>query len=327
MRICRAMASSALRNASVLTSPTPSGRPASSRAALSRMRLNASLAVAPVAVSRAASSTRGTSDGSRFAIGWLAAAIGAAPVEFAHAASSASAEMARNAPKLATTTVSRIGPRMMRGARRLHRRLRHARFAVERFLGAILERHVGRQHHRAGADFLVLDVDAGRRHAFVEQRLGGAHQAVPRHDDAVVGGDQVLFGAVADRTHAFLERSVLHGEAGDAAIGAASLLRGAVDQIIVILVGERPERGVDFAMYAGAVLHGIDLGLAQRPYRMEVVGPGPAILVVDRHPEMAVDRMVAARRDHGEARHHPRRDAPVIFAVLGIAPRADEEPT
>jgi hypothetical protein len=76
--------------------------------------LNASVPAAPVAASRAASSRRGTSDGSRFAIGWLVAVIGAAPVEFAHAASSASAEMGRNALKLATTIVSRTGPRMMR---------------------------------------------------------------------------------------------------------------------------------------------------------------------------------------------------------------------
>src|SRR5580693_6768294 len=199
------MASSALRNASALTSPTPSGRPASSRAALSRIRLKTSVAVAPVAASRAASSTRGTSEGSRFATGWLAAAIGAALVELAHATSSASAETARNAAKPATTTASRTGPRMVRWARWLHRRLRHSRLAVERFLGAVLERHVGRQHHRAGADFLVLDVDARRRHAFVEERLGGAHQAMPRHDDAVVGRDQVFLGAIADRAHALLQ--------------------------------------------------------------------------------------------------------------------------
>ncbi len=36
--------------------------------------------------------------------------------------------------------------------------------------------------------------------------------------------------------------------------------------------------------------------------------------------------MVAARRDHGEAGHHPGRDAPVVVAVLGVAPRADIEP-
>ena len=36
--------------------------------------------------------------------------------------------------------------------------------------------------------------------------------------------------------------------------------------------------------------------------------------------------MIAARRDHGEARHHPGRDAPVVVAVLGVAARADIEP-
>ena len=38
---------------------------------------------------------------------------------------------------------------------------------------------------------------------------------------------------------------------------------------------------------------------------------------------MAVQRMVGARRDHGEARHDPLRDAPVVVAVLGIAAGAD----
>ena len=41
---------------------------------------------------------------------------------------------------------------------------------------------------------------------------------------------------------------------------------------------------------------------------------------------MPVHRMVAARRDHGERRHDPRRDAPVVVAVLGVAARADVEP-
>ena len=36
--------------------------------------------------------------------------------------------------------------------------------------------------------------------------------------------------------------------------------------------------------------------------------------------------MVAARGDHGEARHHPRRNTPIIIAVLGVAPGADIEP-
>ena len=55
-----------------------------------------------------------------------------------------------------------------------------------------------------------------------------------------------------------------------------------------------------------------------------VVGaPRPAVLVVDRHPAVPADRMVAARRDQREGRHHPLRDAPVVVVVLGVAARAD----
>ncbi len=79
-------------------------------------------------------------------------------------------------------------------------------------------------------------------------------------------------------------------------------------------------------MHARAVAHGVDLAPGERAHRMKVVAPGPAILVVDRNPEVAVDRVVAARRDHGEAGHHPGRDAPIVIAVLGVAPGADIEP-
>ena len=91
-------------------------------------------------------------------------------------------------------------------------------------------------------------IDAGRDRALLHQRLCRLEQAMPRHDDAVVGGDQVLLGAIDDRPHAFLQRCVLHRNAFDAAVRVAALLRRAVDQIVVILVGERPER-------AGHVLH------------------------------------------------------------------------
>ena len=64
---------------------------------------------------------------------------------------------------------------------------------------------------------LVLRIDAGRNRPLLRQRLRGPHQAVPRHDDAVVGRDQILLGAVDDRPHAFLQRRVLHGDARDAA--------------------------------------------------------------------------------------------------------------
>ena len=79
-------------------------------------------------------------------------------------------------------------------------------------------------------------------------------------------------------------------------------------------------------MHARAVAHGVELAPGQRPNRMKVVAPGPAVLVVDRDPEVAVDRVISARGNHGEARHHPGRDAPVVVAVLGIAPGADIEP-
>ena len=40
---------------------------------------------------------------------------------------------------------------------------------------------------------------------------------------------------------------------------------------------------------------------------------------------MAVHGVAAARRDHGEERHHPLGDPPVVVAVLGIAAGADEQ--
>src|SRR5437762_9335274 len=130
---------------------------------------------------------------------------------------------------------------------------------------------------------MVLGIDAGRRDALVHQRLGGPQQAVARHDDAVVGGDEVLLGAVADRAHALLQRSVLARETGDAAVGLARLLRGAVHQIVVVLVGERTERArLVLAVNAGTGAHGVDLAPGERAHRVEVIGPGPAGHVVDR---------------------------------------------
>src|SRR5262249_59477410 len=44
---------------------------------------------------------------------------------------------------------------------RLNRRLGHAAPGLQRFLGALFERHVRRQHHRARAHFVVRRIDAG----------------------------------------------------------------------------------------------------------------------------------------------------------------------
>src|SRR5438477_8598391 len=58
---------------------------------------------------------------------------------------------------------------------------------------------------------------------------------------------------------------------------------------------------------------------------MIVPVPDPAVLVVDRDPEMPAGRMVGARRDHGDARHDPLRDAPIIPAAFGIAAGTDQK--
>ncbi len=213
------------------------------------------------------------------------------------------------------------------GGRGLHRHLGDAGPRGERLLGSVLERLIGRQHQRGRAHAMMSGIDAGRRDPLLRQRLGRAQEPVPGHDDAVVGGDQVLFGAVADRTHAFLQRGILDGDAGDAAEIPAGLLGRAVHQVVVVLVGERAiGAGHIFAVHARAVAHRLHFGRTQRTHRVEIVAPRPAILVVDRDPEVAVHRMIGARRDHGEARHHPGSDAPVVVAVLGVAARADVEP-
>src|SRR6185312_16410349 len=102
-----------------------------------------------------------------------------------------------------------------------------------------------------------------------------------------------------------------------------AFLRRAVHQVVVVLVGDRPiGAGDDLAVDALAVLHGLALGIGDRARRMIVVAPGPAVLVVDRDPEVAVHGVAAARRDHGEGRHHVLRDTPVVVAILGVAARA-----
>src|SRR3981081_201083 len=209
---------------------------------------------------------------------------------------------------------------------RSHRRLRHAGAGGERLFGGILESLIRRQHHRGRAHLVVSRIDAGGHDAFFGERLGRPHEAVARHDDAVVGGGEIFFGAVADRSHALLQRGVLDRKAGNSAEGLAGLLGGAIDQIVVVLVGERPiGPGHVLAVHARAAAHGLDLARAERANGMKVVAPGPAILVVDRDPEVTVDRVIAARGDHGEAGNHPRRGPPAIIAVLGVAAGADIE--
>src|SRR5262245_8284759 len=103
----------------------------------------------------------------------------------------------------------------------------HVRLALAHFCG--VERLPGGTFglgdgERRRAHALRLLREAGRAVALAH-RLRSLAQAQPRHDDRVVGRDQVLLRTVLDRTHALLHRGVLHGEALDAVVGAVLLLR------------------------------------------------------------------------------------------------------
>ena len=92
---CCAIASSAAASSAALTAPPPSGRPASSRAAFSRMVANSGDAARPAVISRAASSMRGTSGRSLPALAMsCAAAEGAAAALPGKKASAAQAAIA-----------------------------------------------------------------------------------------------------------------------------------------------------------------------------------------------------------------------------------------
>src|SRR5712691_7672836 len=68
-----------------------------------------------------------------------------------------------------------------------HPRVRKAWSDLHLLLGGVLERLIRRQHDRDGAHALMGGVDAGGRFALLDQGLGGAHQPMARHNDAVVG--------------------------------------------------------------------------------------------------------------------------------------------
>src|SRR5256885_10146885 len=152
------------------------------------------------------------------------------------------------------------------------------------------------------------------------------------HDDAVVGRDQVLLGAIDDRAHQLLDAGILHRKSSDAAIGFAGLLGGAIDEVVVVFIGFGPPSlgSPAIALFvdhvaAGAVAHRRDLGVGERAHRVVVPVPNPAVLIIDRDPEMSADRVVAARWDHGGAWHDPLGDAPIIVAGFGVAPGPDQQ--
>ncbi len=196
--------------------------------------------------------------------------------------------------------------------------MRDAFTCVQRLARGLVEADVLRQHDRGGAHHVRGGIDAVGLPAL----LHGLHrfaQPHPRHDHAVVGRDQVLFAAVLDRAHAFLDGGVLHRDACNPAIGLVGALGGAVDHVVIVLVHHRAEAPRDqLHVDAAAVAHGGELVLRERPCGMVREAPGHAVLVVDRHPGVAVERILAVGRDHAVERHDPLCDAPVELAYTHL---------
>src|SRR4029077_19158520 len=149
-----------------------------------------------------------------------------------------------------------------------HRRVRDAVLGLERIAGGFVKAFAFRQHDRRRAHGVGGRIDAVGLLAVGDGARRFA-QTLPRHDDAVVGRDQVFFAAVLDRPGRFLDRGVLHGDAFYAGIGFMMLLRHAVDQIVVVFVDYRAERaGNEIDVDAAAIAHHLELMRRQRPRRM-----------------------------------------------------------
>ncbi len=177
--------------------------------------------------------------------------------------------------------------------------------------------------HRAGA--LRRGIQARRRIPALD-RLGGVHQPLARLDDAVVRGDEVLAGAVLDRSHAFLHGGILDADTEHAGKSLFCLLRRAVDQIVVAPVRDRDEGTFDQRhMDAAPGMGGFALGPGERPARVIVDAERPAALVIDRDERVAAAGIVPVGRKEAEARNQPLRDPPIVAVRPDIAARRDVE--
>ena len=180
---------------------------------------------------------------------------------------------------------------------------------LEDLLGAADGREV-----QAGADSGRL---AARR-----QALGRGDQDVPHPADGLVGGAELLLGAVIDRPHRLGHHEVLAHEVRDAAEDAAAALQLAVHQVVVLrrvlargdAVGRPGER-------RGERGDGEQVRTAEPSRVRPLLGREevpPAVVVVDRdeHPLAHAERDA---RHHRVERHHEGGDAHVGVAVRGGA--------
>src|SRR6516162_2635908 len=148
------------------------------------------------------------------------------------------------------------------------------------FFGPILRLYLATKQHACGAYALPARIE-GRRLLTLFQRRCRFVQKSPCHDNRAVGRQQLFVLVILNRPHTLLQRCVLDGKSEHAAVGAPVFLRAAIDEIIVILVGQRPERaaGLIGAVDTFAFCHGTTLLLRQRLAGMEVDAPCPAIVV------------------------------------------------
>ncbi len=79
-------------------------------------------------------------------------------------------------------------------------------------------------------------------------------------------------------------------------------------------------------MDALAELHVVALLVRERLLGMEVDAPGPAAVVVDWHPDVAAERVVAERRDQREPGEQPLRHAPIVGVRLAVAAAVERQP-
>jgi hypothetical protein len=79
-------------------------------------------------------------------------------------------------------------------------------------------------------------------------------------------------------------------------------------------------------VHAAAILQVLPFLGGQRLVDVEVDAPGPAVVVVDGHPHVAAEHVVAERRDQREPREDELRDAPVERIGLAVAAAEQREP-
>src|SRR5215472_1523963 len=142
-----------------------------------------------------------------------------------------------------------------------------------------------RQHFESGAQAVVTRRQPGRVAALLDG-LDRLSQETAHLDDRLVGGAEMLFAAVDDPSHAFLDCAVLHVDPIDPS-KALGPLHLAIDQIVVLAVGLGTEgRLIDVKRPIA------EPALKPVLFIQGLVGAGVCpvvdhrVLVVDRHPDM-----------------------------------------